>query len=315
MIKFIIKRLLSAIPVLFVVITLIFILMRIIPGDPATMMLGNDAAQEDIEAFKEMMGLNEPILNQYLDYIKDILTGNWGNSLYYNTPVFKNILDRMEPTVLITLYSTFLSICIGIPFGIIAAIRRNTISDYCLTTIAIFGNSMPSFWLGIMMVYLLGVNLEWFPVQGYISIEEGGLWQSLYSITMPSIAIGIQHISSISRYTRSTMLDVLNNDYVRTARAKGLSENIVYYKHALKNSLAPVVTLVGFSMASLIGGSVVIETVFNIPGMGKLAYDSLMRRDYPQEQAIILFVAILFIATNILLDISYKLLDPRVEFD
>lgn len=315
MVKFIIKRLLSAIPVLFIVITLIFILMRVIPGDPATMMLGNDAAPEDIEAFKEMMGLNEPMLKQYIDYIKNILTGDWGNSLYYNTPVFKNIVDRMEPTIFITLYSTLLSVCIGIPFGIIAAIRRNTIHDYFLTTVAIFGNSMPSFWLGIMMVYMLGVNLEWFPVQGYISIEEGGLWQSLYSITMPSIAIGVQHISSISRYTRSTMLDVLNNDYVRTARAKGLPETIVYYKHALKNSLAPVVTLVGFSMASLIGGSVVIETVFNIPGMGKLAYDSLMRRDYPQEQAIILFVAILFIVTNILLDISYKLLDPRVEFD
>ncbi|NLM43026.1 MAG: ABC transporter permease [Clostridiales bacterium] len=315
MLKFIIKRLLSAIPVLFIVVTLVFLLMRVIPGDPATMMLGEDADPADIEAFKEMMGLNAPIAKQYIDYLKNILTGNWGNSLYYKTPVFQNILDRMEPTILITLYSTVLSVIIGIPFGVIAARRRATVTDYSITTLAIFGNSMPSFWLGIMMVYLFGVQLGWFPVQGYVSIAEGGLLKSLYSITMPSISIGIQNVSSIARYTRSTMLDVLNEDYVRTARAKGLSEKKVYYKHSLKNSLAPVVTLVGFSIAGMLGGSVVSETVFNIPGMGKLAYDSLMRRDYPQEQAIILFIAIILVITNIILDIVYKYLDPRIELD
>ncbi|MBP7278705.1 MAG: ABC transporter permease [Sedimentibacter sp.] len=315
MIRFIIKRLLSVIPVLIIVVTLVFFLMRIIPGDPATLMLGDDAAPEDILAFREMMGLNDPILTQYINYIKDILTGDWGDSLYYKTPVFDNIIKRMEPTILLMLYSTFLSVSIGIPFGIIAAKRRNSLADYSLTTISIFGTSIPVFWLGIMMIYLFGVKMMWFPVQGYIPIEKDGLWQSLYSLTMPSFALGFQHISSIARYTRSTMLDVMNNDYVRTARAKGLTETKVYYKHALKNSLAPVVTLVGFSMAGMLGGSVVTETVFNIPGMGKLAYDSLMRRDYTQEQAIILFVAIIFILTNILLDIIYKWLDPRIELD
>ena len=313
MLKFIIKRLLSAIPVLFIVVTLVFLLMRVIQ-DPATMMLGEDADPADIEAFKEMMGLNA-LAKQYIDYLKNILTGNWGNSLYYKTPVFQNILDRMEPTILITLYSTVLSVIIGIPFGVIAARRRATVTDYSITTLAIFGNSMPSFWLGIMMVYLFGVQLGWFPVQGYVSIAEGGLLKSLYSITMPSISIGIQNVSSIARYTRSTMLDVLNEDYVRTARAKGLSEKKVYYKHSLKNSLAPVVTLVGFSIAGMLGGSVVSETDFNIPGIGKLAYDSLMRRDYPQEQAIILFIAIILVITNIILDIVYKYLDPRIELD
>ncbi|MGI5851528.1 MAG: ABC transporter permease [Clostridiaceae bacterium] len=315
MIRFIIKRLLSVLPVLIIVVTLVFFLMRIIPGDPATLMLGDDAAPEDILAFREMMGLNDPMLKQYINYVKDILTGDWGDSLYYKTPVFDNIMKRMEPTILLMLYSTFLSVSIGIPFGIIAAKRRNSIADYSLTTISIFGTSIPVFWLGIMMIYLFGVKMMWFPVQGYIPIEKGGLWKALYSLTMPSFALGFQHISSIARYTRSTMLDVMNNDYVRTARAKGLTETKVYYKHALKNSLAPVVTLVGFSMAGMLGGSVVTETVFNIPGMGKLAYDSLMRRDYTQEQAIILFVAIIFILTNILLDIIYKWLDPRIEFD
>lgn len=315
MLKFIIKRLLSAIPALFIVVTLVFLLMRVIPGDPATMMLGEDAEPEDIEAFREMMGLNEPIAKQYVNYLKDILTGNWGDSLYYKTPVFQNILDRMEPTILLTLYSTILSVSIGIPIGVIAARRRATITDYSITTLAIFGNSMPSFWLGIMMVYIFGVQLGWFPVQGYIPIAEGGLLKSLYSITLPSISIGIQNVASIARYTRSTMLDVLNEDYVRTARAKGLSDTKVYYKHSLKNSLAPVVTLVGYIIAGMIGGSVVSETVFNIPGMGKLAYDSLMRRDYPQEQAIILFIAIILVVTNIVLDIVYKFLDPRIELD
>lgn len=292
MIKFIVKRLLSVIPVLIIVVTLVFFLMRVIPGDPATLMLGDDAKPEDIAAFKEIMGLNDPMIKQYIDYVKNILTGDWGNSLYYKKPVFGIILNRMEPTILLMLYSIFLAVSIGIPFGIIAAKHRNTITDYALTTLSIFGNSMPVFWLGVMMIYLFGVELMWFPVQGYMPIAKSGLWKSLYSLTVPSFTLGFQYISSIARYTRSTMLDVMNNDYVRTARAKGLSETKVYYKHALKNSLAPVVTLVGFSMAGMIGGSVVTETVFNIPGMGKLAYDSLMRRDYPQEQAIASYITL-----------------------
>lgn len=315
MAKFTVKRILSAIPVLLIVITLVFFLMRVIPGDPALMMLGDDADPDDVAAFREMMGLNKPLLEQYFVYMKDMLTGDWGVSLYNNQPVFQNIRERMEPTILVMLYSTILAVVTAIPFGIISARHRNTAIDYTLTTISVVGLSVPMFWLGIMLIYLLGVQHRWFPVQGYISIAEGGIWQALYSITLPSVALAFQSLASITRYTRSTMLDVLNNDYIRTARAKGLLESKVYYKHALKNALAPVVTLIGFSMAGMLGGATVTETVFNIPGMGKLAYDSLMRRDYTQEQAIILFVAVIFIATNILLDIIYKVLDPRIEFD
>ena len=289
--------------------------MRVIPGDPAHMILGEDAELADLEALRELMDLNEPILKQYVFYMRDILIGNWGNSLYNNRPVFENIKERMEPTILVMLYSTFLAVIVAIPFGIISARRRNTVIDYILTSISVFGLSVPMFWLGIMLIYFFGVQLRLFPVQGYISIEKGGLGQALYSVTLPSIALAFQHLGSITRYTRSTMLDVLNNDYIRTARAKGVVEFKVYYKHALKNALAPVVTLVGFSMAGMLGGATITEMVFNIPGMGKLAYDSLMRRDYTQEQAIILFVAIIFVLTNILLDVIYKLLDPRIEFD
>ncbi len=315
LLKFIIKRILSSIPVILVVITFVFFIMRVIPGDPAILILGDEANSKDVEILREKMGLNEPLLVQYVNYVKDILTGNWGNSYYNNESVFKNIKDRLEPTVLIVIYSTLISIFLGVPLGILAARYRNTFLDYTLTTASVFGLSIPMFWLGIMMVFLFGVKLRWFPVQGYKEIQEVGLKTALYYVSMPSIALGLQSVASIARYTRSAMLDVLNNDYIKTARAKGLPVNKVFYKHALKNSLSPVVTQIGFSMVSMLGGAVVIETVFNIPGMGKLAYDSLMRRDYAQEQAIILYMALVFVFVNIIVDIIYKYLDPRIELD
>lgn len=315
MVKFVIKRLLSAIPVLFIVVTLVFFMMRIIPGDPALQILGENADPADVAALRERMGLNDPLLVQYVNYLKDMLRGDWGDSLYYSKPVFQVIGERMQPTILLTIYASTIAILVGVPFGILSARKRNSPLDYALTTTAVLGLSAPGFWVGLMMVFYLGVQKAWFPVQGYTPIAEGGLGGALYSLTMPAIALSIQYFSSITRYTRSMMLDVMTNDYIRTARAKGLIETKVYYKHALKNALAPVITQIGFSIAGMLGGATITETVFNIPGMGKLAYDSLMRRDYTQEQAIILFVAIIFIFTNILLDIIYKLLDPRIEFD
>lgn len=315
MVKFVIKRLFSAIPVLFIVVTLVFFMMRIIPGDPALQILGDDADPAELEALRERLGLNDPLLIQYVNYLGNMLRGNWGESLYNNKPVFEVIGKRLEPTIVLTLYASTIAILVGVPFGILAARKRNSPLDYALTTTAVLGLSAPGFWVGLMMVFYFGVQLRWFPVQGYTFIAEGGLKGALHSLTMPAIALSIQYFSSITRYTRSMMLDVMTNDYIRTARAKGLMETTVYYKHALKNALAPVITQIGFSIAGMLGGATVTETVFNIPGMGKLAYDSLMRRDYNQEQAIILFVAIIFIFTNILLDIIYKMLDPRIEFD
>jgi len=300
---------------LFIVMTLIFFMVRIIPGDPATQILGEDARIEDIELLREQMGLNDPIPVQYVKYLKDIVRGDWGESLYNNKPVFENIRSRMEPTIILTLYSVALAVLIGVPMGIIAAKKRNSLADYTLTFFSAVGMSAPGFWVGLMMVFYLGVQLRWFPTQGYTYIADGGLKGALHSLTMPAVAYAISHISSLARYTRTMMLDVVGNDYVRTARAKGLKERVVYYKHALKNALAPVVTNIGFSIATLLGGATVAETVFNINGMGKLAYDSLMRRDYTQQQANLLFTTILLLAINILLDIVYKMLDPRIEFD
>jgi len=300
---------------LFVVMTLIFFMVRIIPGDPATQILGEDARIEDIEMLREQMGLNDPIPVQYVKYLKDVVRGDWGESLYNNKPVFENIRSRMEPTILLTVYSVSLAVLIGVPMGIIAAKKRNSLADYTLTFFSAVGMSAPGFWVGLMMVFYLGVQLRLFPTQGYTYIADGGLGGALYSLTMPAVAYALSHVSSLARYTRTMMLDVISNDYVRTARAKGLKERIVYYKHALKNALAPVVTNIGFSIATLLGGATVAETVFNINGMGRLAYDSLMRRDYTQQQANLLFTTILLLATNILLDIVYKMLDPRIEFD
>lgn len=315
LLKFIVKRLLSAIPVLIVIITVVFFLMRILPGDPATLILGDEAKLEDIEQLREAMGLNKPVFVQYVSFIKDLFFGNWGTSLYNGQSVIKNIVARAEPTVLLMLYSTIVSVIIGIPIGILSAIKRNSILDYSLMTVSVFGLSIPMFWMAMMLSYWVGVRLGWLPTQNYITIAQGGLKQALTYLTMPALAIGFQSISSNARYMRSTMLDVLNNDYLRTARAKGLAEKVVIYKHALKNALSPVVTHIGLGMAIKLGGAIVVETVFNIQGMGKLSYDSLMRRDYTQVQANILVVAMIYVFVNIILDILYKVLDPKIELD
>ena len=315
LLQFIVKRVLSGIPVILIVMVLIFFIMRIIPGDPAAMILGDEASIEEIEDLREKMGLNDPLPVQFINYVKDIVSGNWGNSYHNGRPVFENIRKRLEPTILIVVYSTVISVVLGITLGILSARFHNSFLDYTLTTVSVFGLSVPMFWFGVMLLFLFGVRLRWFPVQGYRTIAEVGLLGSLKYLTMPSVAVGLQHVASITRYTRSMMLEVLGNNYIRTAHAKGLSERVVFYKHALKNALSPVVTTIGFSMASMLGGTVVTEMVFNIPGMGTLAYDSLIRRDYPQEQAIILFMTIVFVAVNIIMDIIYKWLDPRIELD
>ena len=315
LVKYVIKRILSAIPVIFIASTLIFFLIRFIPGDPALNLLGEDADPADVEALRERMGINDPIPVQYIKFLKGVFKGDWGTSLYDDNPVFENILKRMEPTILLTFYSTIVTVIIGVPIGIIAARKRNSLADYGLTFVSAIGMSAPGFWVSLMMIYYIGVQLGWLPVQGYTSLAKGGLGGALYSLTMPAIAYALSHVSSIARYTRTTMLDVMNEDYVRTARAKGLSEKIVYYKHALRNALAPVVTNITTSIAGLLGGSTIAETVFNIPGLGSLTYSSFLRRDYTQQQANLLFTTLLLVTTNIVLDIIYKMLDPRINFD
>lgn len=313
--KFIFKRVLSAIPTLFIVLTLVFFLMRVIPGNPLYSLVDEGVSAEELEKLSEKYGFNDPIYTQYFRYLGDVVRGNWGESYFNGLPVFENILSRLEPTVLIAAFSTLITILVGIPIGIVAAQRRNSLLDYALSSFSMIFLTIPIFWLGVMMVYFLAYRWNIFPTQGYVPLGEGGFFKSLYYLAMPCLALGLTQVAGIARYTRSAMLDVVNEDYIRTARAKGLSEPVVQFKHALKNTLSLISTLIAGSVAAMLGGSTVVETVFNINGVGKLAYDSLVRRDYPQEQAIILFMTMVFIVMNILMDIVYKLLDPRVEFD
>ena len=311
--KYILKRVLSAIPVLIIVVFITFFLMRLLPGDVAVQILGHDAPPGDLEILRETLGLNKPKLVQFAEYLQGLIHLDLGTSMYNNLPVMENIMNSLEPTVLIMIFSILISVVVGIPVGVVSAVRRNGVLDYILMTISVLGLSIPVFWSGIMLAYYVGTIKGWLPNMYYVPIATGGLGEAIRSVILPSVALGFQSIASIARYTRSTMLDVLGDDYIRTARAKGLSERLVRYQHALKNAMAPVITHIGTNMASLLGGACVIETVFSINGMGKLAYDSLLRRDYTQVQAIILVVALVYIVINLVVDILYKVFDPRVE--
>lgn len=315
MLKYTVKRILSAIPVLLIVVFITFFLMRMLPGDVAVLILGKDAAPGDLAILRETLGLNEPKLVQFVHYIQDLLRGDWGVSLYNSMPVFDNIRASLEPTILIMVLSVLISIVVGIPVGIISAVKRNSIWDYLLMSVSVLGLSIPVFWSSIMLAYFIGAVQGWLPSLYYTPIAQAGFWGALKCVILPSVALGFQSIASIARYTRSTMLDVLGDDYIRTARAKGLAERVVLYQHALKNAMSPVITHVGTNVASLMGGACVCETVFSINGMGKLAYDSLIRRDYPQVQAIILVVAMVYIVVNLVVDLLYKVFDPRVELN
>lgn len=316
--KYVIKRIILLIPTLFLVMTIVFALMRLVPGSAVYVILqdrGDAVTEEAVAALEAEMGLDDPILVQYVRYIKDIVTGNWGDSFYTHTPVFSNILAVWEPTLLITICSTIITVLVAIPLGILSATHRNSIFDVIVSVSSMVAMVIPVFCLGLFMSYVFGFKLGWFPTVSYVYIKDGSLLNSLYYLVVPSVVLGFSHVGSLVRYTRSTMLDVLGQDYIRTARAKGLSRNKVYYKHALKNTMSIVATLIANSIVSMLGGATVTETVFNIRGMGTLALNSLNRRDYQQEQAIVLLMAFIFLGVALLMDILYKALDPRIEYE
>lgn len=316
MAKFLFKRILSVIPTLMIVLIIVFCLVRVLPGSAAYALVDEEnMTPEAIAEIEARLGLDKPLWEQFLVYMKDVFTGNWGNSYLNNLSVIRNITSRLEPTIMITICSTIITVLLGIPMGVFAATHRNSWLDYTLSTTALAFRVVPAFWLCAMMVYFISFKTGLFPVQGYKTIEQVGLLKSLHYVALPSIALGLSHVAATARHTRSSMLQVLGEDYVRTAKAKGLSLLKVRYKHALRNTLALIVTTIGTSVAAMLGGSVVVEKVFNIEGIGKLAYDSLLKRDYPQEQAVILFSALVFIGLNIILDILYRWIDPRISFD
>lgn len=314
--KFILKRALSAIPVLFIILLMVFCLMRAIPGNPLyTIQADADMTDEQMQIMQEKYGLNGSIFEQFWRYLKNIAKGDWGTSYFNGEEVFKNIFDHMEPTLMMTGLSTLITLGLGIPIGIYCATHRNSWIDYVISSASMLFTVIPSFCIGIVLLYVFAFVLDWFPLYGYTPIAVGGFWEALRSIALPSFAIGLSGMATFARHTRSQMLDVLQADYIRTARSKGLSEQLVNYRHALRSVLSIIITMVSGTVLGHLGGSSVLETVFNIPGVGLLAFESLTRKDYSQEQAILLFFAFMFVFMNIVLDIIYKLLDPRVELD
>ena len=310
---YVLRRVLAVIPVMLVVATVAFVLIHLAPGDPASVIAGPYAAADDVAKLRHQLGLDEPLPVQLVRWYGRLLRGDLGNSIFLRRPVTEAILDRLEPTLLLTTWATLIAVLIGVPAGIVSARHHNTAVDQSLMGLALLGLSIPNFLLGLLMILVFGVWLGWLPVAGYVPLDSG-VWLNLRSLLMPSLALGLVQGALIARITRSSMLDVLREQFVLTGRAKGLSERVVVYKHALKNAIIPTLTVIGITFALLIGGAVVIETVFNIPGLGRLIISAVLRRDYPVIQGVVLLIALTYTAVNLLVDLAYLAVDPRVRY-
>lgn len=313
MLVYIVHRLIATIPIMALVAVFVFLLLHMSPGDPAAIIAGDYATLTQIESIREQLGLNEPLHVQFGTWLWSLLHGNLGQSIYSGLPVSRLILQRVEPTLLLTLSTMLISVTLAIPLGVLAAWKVGTWVDRTVMTIAVLGFSMPVFVIGYTLILGGSVGLGWFPVQGYTSITES-LSGFLRHITLPTLTLALVYMALIARMTRATMLEVLNEDYVRTAYAKGLSTRTVLVKHALKNAMVPISTTIGLGLALLIGGVVVTESVFAIPGLGRLTVDAVLRTDYPVIQGVILVFSFTYVLLNLLVDLSYALFDPRIRY-
>lgn len=314
MLRYIVKRILSSIPVIIVVVVFSFFLIHMVPGNPAEVMLGAEATPEAVEALTEDLGLDQPLLVQFGKWSLNCLRGDLGDSIFYGMPVTQVLASRIEPTIITVIYAILVALITGIPMGIISAVFRDKWPDRVCTAIAMIGISLPGFLLGLLVIMYFAIHLNIFPAVGYETIAEAGFMTSVfYYLTLPSVTLGIQRSASFARVTRSSMLEVLDQDYIRTARSKGMKEGRVIWFHGLKNAMGQILTQLGFSLAQLVAGTVVIETLFNIPGMGQIAYYALVRRDYPLVQGYILVIALVYVVINLVVDIAYKIFDPRID--
>jgi peptide/nickel transport system permease protein len=309
---FILQRILSTIPVMGFVALIVFLLLRI-SGDPAAILAGDTASLEQIEKVRQSLGLDRPVAVQFFEWFGRLLQGDLGTSLFTGLPVATLIAQRLEPTLVLATTTILFSILVAVPLGVIAAWKAGTWIDRLVMLFAVVGFSVPVFVMGYFLIFGLAINLRWFPVQGYVSpFVDFGRFLSL--ITLPTLTLSFIYVALIARITRASVLEVLNEDYIRTARAKGQIERTVLFTHALKNAAVPIVTIIGIGVALLIGGVVVTESVFNIPGLGRLVVDAITRRDYPIIQGLILFFAFVYILLNLLIDIAYTLVDPRIKY-
>jgi peptide/nickel transport system permease protein len=327
------RRLLGIIPVLFGISLLVFLFLHLIPGNPAVVMLGERASPERIAELSNKLGLERPLPEQYLLFVRNLLSGDLGSSIFNQLTIKEQLARRWPATFELAIAATLFAVVIGIPFGILAAVRKNSIADNLATSFSLLGVSLPVFWLGLLLVYLFAVNLQWLPAGGRLSTDVDALFkpitgfyvfdalfqpQSFWDVTrhliLPAITLGTIPLAILTRITRGAMLEVLSQDYVRTARAKGLSERVVIWRHAFKNALLPVVTIIGLQFGTLLGGAILTETIFSWPGIGSWIYEGILNRDYPVVQGGVIFVALIFVVVNLVVDLSYALLDPRIQY-
>jgi peptide/nickel transport system permease protein len=334
MINYIIKRLLALIPILIGVAIIVFLIVHLIPGDPAQTMLGERATNEALQRLREQMGLNDPLPVQFWRYVKDLLRGDLGRSIMSNNPVSAELAHRFPATLELSFFAMMFAVLVGVPAGIFASINQNSWFDNLSMLIALIGVSMPIFWLGLMFIWLFAVELGWFPpssrigvglnftpitnlyvIDSILQLNFSALKNILHHLALPAVALGTIPMAIIARMTRSSMLEVLKKDYIRTAYAKGLMKKIVIFKHALKNAMVPIITVVGLQFGVLLGGAVMTETIFSWPGLGKFLVDAIYARDFPIVQGGILFFAGVFVIVNLIVDLSYALVDPRIQYE
>jgi peptide/nickel transport system permease protein len=307
------RRVLSTIPVMAIVALFVFSLLYIAPGDPAAIIAGDQATPADIARIRISLGLERPFLVRFGEWSWHILQGDLGTSIFTSLPVTALIKQRIEPTLSLMIVTLILSISIAVPLGVISAWKAGTLVDRAVMAFAVFGFSVPVFVVSYLLAYIFALQLEWLPVQGYTPIANG-FWPWLQNLILPSIALGTVYIALIARITRATMLEVLAQDYIKTAAAKGLGQRAILFVHALKNASVPIVTVIGLGIALLIGGAVVTESVFVIPGLGRLTVDAILRRDYPVIQGVVLLFSFCYVLVNLGIDLAYMLLDPRIRY-
>jgi peptide/nickel transport system permease protein len=311
---YLVRRVLAIIPVMAVVVTVVFLLIHLIPGDPVSVMLGPDATPAQIEATRQGLGLDRPLHEQLLRFYWRVLRGDLGQSYFLDRPVTTALFERTEPTLVLMASALLIAIVIGVPSGIVAAAHRSSLWDRGLMLVSLLGVCIPGFWLSLNFIYLFAVRLGWLPAAGYASVLDDPLAALRYMV-LPAVSLGFNQSALIARISRSCMLDALQQDYIRTAQAKGLPQRSVTYVHAFRNALVPVVTVIGVTTAVLIGGAVVTEIVFNIPGLGRLIISAILRRDYPVVQGVVLVTAAVYVLINLAVDILYAFIDPRIRYD
>jgi peptide/nickel transport system permease protein len=313
MVSYILRRILSTVPVMAIVALFVFSLLYIAPGDPAAIIAGDQASPGDIERIRQGLGLDRPFLVQFGSWLWRILHGDLGTSIFTNLPVSSLIAQRIEPTLSLMVLTLVLTIVVAVPLGVLAAWKAGSWVDRTIMAFAVFAFSLPVFVVGYVLAFVFALQFEWLPVQGYTPLAEG-FWPWLQNLILPALALGCVYIALIARITRASMLEVLQQDYIRTARAKGLDQRSILFVHALKNAAVPIITVIGIGVALLIGGAVVTESVFAIPGLGRLTIDAILRRDYPVIQGIVLMFSFLYVLVNLMVDVTYTLVDPRIRY-